>query len=114
MLAFDFSDGRISPEQIKQYIIDARDIEAWWNHIPLVYVIRSRSSVKALTDKFVKVGNGAKFLLSEINTTNMNGFLPKVAWDWFNERDPAYSELARAMLEREGRQGIHAIIADER
>lgn len=84
ILAFDVSDGRTPPEQINQYIIDAREIEAWWSHVPLVYVICSRSSVKALTDRFVKVGNGAKFLLSEMNTTNMNGFLPKVAWDWFN------------------------------
>jgi hypothetical protein len=115
MLVFDFSDGDIAPEQINQYISDARDIEAWWNHMPLVYVIRSRSTPKALTDKLVRAGNGAKFLLAEIDSTNMNGLLPKVAWDWFTVRDPAYSERMQALLQRESpARAIAAIAAEDR
>jgi hypothetical protein len=67
---------------LNQYLHDSVDVIAYWNYLPLVYCIKSRLTATELTYKltpFFPYG----FMVAEINTWNMNGTIPKEAWDWF-------------------------------
>lgn len=74
-----------------QYLYDSTDIIAFWNYIPLVYCVKSRLSATDLTRKLLSfltpawgvVPMGGHFMVAEINVHNINGILPRDAWDWF-------------------------------
>jgi len=73
---------------LAQYLYDSADILAYWNYIPLVYCVKSRLSATELSIKlrvFFPEGQPPQgcFMIAEINVRNLNGILPKEAWDWF-------------------------------
>lgn len=100
---------------LNQYLFDSADIIAFWNYIPLVYCVKSRSSASDLTPK-LRAFLPDSYLLAEINSFNMNGILPKSAWDWFylNHHEkhrapnlsPAWNPLAGSALSPFGLAGL--------
>lgn len=72
---------------LEQYITDSVDILAFWNHVPLMYIVKSRLGAAILTQKFYPFFEGRLFIVAEINTENVAGWLPPAAWEWF--RTPA-------------------------
>jgi hypothetical protein len=66
-----------------QYLYDSQDIVAFWNYIPLVYCVKSRLNATELTTKLRSFFPSGGFMVTEINVRNMNGVLPRDAWDWF-------------------------------
>jgi hypothetical protein len=66
-----------------QYLYDSADIVAYWNYIPLVYCVKSRLNSTQLTAKLRSFFPVQGYLVAEINVQNINGVLPKEAWDWF-------------------------------
>ena len=51
--------------------------------MPLTYCIKTRLPAVELSNKIMPFLKGGHFLLAEIKTENLGGFLPKAAWDWF-------------------------------
>lgn len=90
IIAFDVEDPRADAQRINRFITGSDAIDAWWNYLPLVYVVQSRATAKALSDDLQRIADGAPFFVAEIDTTNMNGWLPRMAWDWFADRDPKH------------------------
>jgi hypothetical protein len=66
-----------------QYLYDSADILAFWNYIPLVYCVKSRLKATELTFKLQPFFPNTIFLIAEINEANINGVLPREAWEWF-------------------------------
>jgi hypothetical protein len=67
-----------------QYLYSSADIIAFWNYIPLVYCVKSRLSSTELTVKLHPLfPERNHFMVAEVNVQNLNGFLPREAWDWF-------------------------------
>jgi hypothetical protein len=68
---------------LNQYLFDSSDIIAFWNYVPLVYCVKSRATATDLAVKLTPFFPRGTFFIAEINPGNVNGILPKPAWDWF-------------------------------
>jgi hypothetical protein len=68
---------------LHQYLFDSSEIIAFWNYVPLVYCVKSRATAAELTIKLTPFFPNGTFFVAEINRSNINGILPKPAWDWF-------------------------------
>ncbi|RWQ87466.1 MAG: hypothetical protein EOS85_05985 [Mesorhizobium sp.] len=98
--AYELSDfkqtGSISEtiERFNQYLLDSVDVVAYWNYIPLLYMIKTRLGIRELTVK-LKPFLGDRYLVAQIDPESIDGRLPKEAWDWiyFPHRDVKPSNL---------------------
>ena len=90
---------------VHQYIMDSKDFVAYWNYIPLVYMVKSYKSPQELRDKFKNILGNHQFLIAEISAAHVDGFLPKAAWEWFYHNHGQLS-LARLGLGGLGAFGI--------
>jgi hypothetical protein len=59
------------------------DILGFWNYIPLVYLVKTNLSVGDLAFRVRNRLQGNHCLVAEVNPYNVDGWLPKPAWDWF-------------------------------
>src|SRR5262249_20507774 len=59
------------------------EILGFWNYIPLVYLVKTNLSVSDLASRVRTHLRGNQCLVAEINLYNVDGWLPKPAWDWF-------------------------------
>lgn len=75
---------------LQRYLVDSFDILAYWNHLPLIYIVKTRLSVSELTAKLMPFFPNKLFLVAEIDTQNVNGFLPAASWEWFRTPAPPY------------------------
>lgn len=84
ILVFDSTQVASSRLAIHQYIQDSKDFAAYWNYIPLVYMVKSHLTATEISEKIFRVIAGTHFVVAEINSGNINGILPRPAWDWIN------------------------------
>jgi hypothetical protein len=82
-----FYNPNINIGLLNQYIIHSPYVLSYWNYLPLVYAIKSRSNVNDLRLHFEPLFGLQNFLIAEINTHNVSGRLPPDAWPWFEESD---------------------------
>ena len=68
---------------LNQYLFDSSDIIAFWNYVPLVYCVKSRTTATELAVKLTPFFPHGTFFIAEVNRQNLNGMLPQPAWDWF-------------------------------
>lgn len=73
---------------LQQYIFDSADVLSYWNHLPLLYVIKTRADLTYMAEKFQPFFDGKFFIVMEVNPDNVNGFLPMQAWQWFKTPAP--------------------------
>lgn len=71
-----------------QYIVDSSDILSFWNHLPLLYAVKTRLTAMQLTQKLRPFFDGRFFIVTEINPDNINGWMPQAAWEWFTTPAP--------------------------
>ena len=67
---------------LEQYLKDSKDVKAYWNYIPLTYMIKSEKLVHELTNKLRMILGDAGFIIGEIIPDNTSGYLIGPAWDW--------------------------------
>lgn len=77
----------VNQAALERYIIDSVDILAFWNHLPLMYIVKSRLTAGGLESKFHPFFEGRLFIIAEMKPENVAGWLPQAAWEWF--RTPA-------------------------
>jgi hypothetical protein len=83
LLVFDSGKNPYSVEALHQYIKDSKDIVGYWNHIPLVYAVKSYRPISELREKLRALLPGGSYLLADITGSSIDGYLPREAWDWF-------------------------------
>jgi hypothetical protein len=69
--------------RIENFVRQDPMILAYWNYLPLVYCVKTDASADQLASKLRSVLPVGYFLVAEIDQANMNGALPREAWDWF-------------------------------
>jgi hypothetical protein len=78
-----FGVSGVNLAALNQYLYDSADIIAFWNYVPLVYCVKSRATATHLSAKLAPFFPNGTYMVAEINRYNLNGVLPKPAWDWF-------------------------------
>jgi hypothetical protein len=84
LINLDFTKGPVTFASFDRYVRDSRDFLAVWYYIPLVWGVKSYLNSIDITHKLHQfLGNEVFFIVAEVNDKNINGILPKQAWDWF-------------------------------
>lgn len=86
VIAGDFS--RTNVASLQRYFIDSVDILSFWNHIPLVFCVKTRLRSPELVERLFPFFNGSPFIVGELNKSNVSGWLPPAAWTWFSTPAP--------------------------
>ena len=73
-------------ERIQQYVTTSTDFTSWWNHIPMVYMLESELHADIIGEKLHELTPEARFLLTEVNLAESQGWLPEVSWKWIEKR----------------------------
>ncbi len=82
-------DANGSPEilrKIQQYITTSRDFTSWWNHLPMVFMVETVLSADAPGEKVHALTPDARFLLTEVNLAESQGWLPEASCKWIEKR----------------------------
>ncbi len=85
-LVYGLYEG-VNVPAFQRYLLDSVDILSYWNHLPLIYLVKTRLTPHELTTKLIPFFNNKLFIVAEINVENVGGWLPAPAWEWF--RSPA-------------------------
>lgn len=87
---------------LHQWMLDSVDILSYWNHLPLLYALKTKLDVTDLTNKLLPFFDSRFFVVLEVDPENVNGWMPKPAWDWFKIPAPPYkasgTSIARGLL----------------
>jgi hypothetical protein len=69
-------------------ITTAKGIDAWWHYLESTYILKVDSHITAsnISEFIMTIAANKKFFVCELNLSNRNGWLPKEAWDWLNEK----------------------------
>lgn len=70
-------------QSFHQYLMDSVDILTYWNHLPLLYFVKSRCGFVDLTARIRPFFGGSWFIVNEIVPGAGDGLLPTQAWQWF-------------------------------
>ncbi len=84
MLSLDA--GLLEQEKVRQWITTSGDCTAWWNHLPMFFLIESKLSTGAISDKLHALTPETRFLLTEVNLADAQGWLPETSWKWIEKR----------------------------
>jgi hypothetical protein len=73
---------------LHMYLNDSVDILGYWNHIPLVYCVKSRLPATMVRDR-LRPFLPDPMMVAEINPANMNGYMFSAdLWNWFFQPPP--------------------------
>jgi hypothetical protein len=78
--------------QVEYHVQTDPRIASYWNYLPYLFCVKTQISTKELAELFANAA--PSFFIAEIVPANVNGRLPKAAWEWFNapvERENALS-----------------------
>lgn|SRR5665213_1018647 len=99
LIVFNTSGSMELVSSLQRYIMDSKDIVAYWNHIPLVYAVKNYQSLPILRQKLQGILGNNQFLIAQIYPHQVDGLLPRAAWDWFSH---SHGQMSVAqLLERE-------------
>ncbi|MBZ5760950.1 MULTISPECIES: hypothetical protein [Rhizobium] len=74
----------------QRYLLDSVDILSYWNHVPLIYFVKTKLDTNELTVKLQDFFNKNLFVVAEIDPMSISGWLPMHSWDWFRTPAPLY------------------------
>jgi hypothetical protein len=82
ILSFD-RDDNLDYVTIHHKITNLSSVTNWAHYLRSSYVLIANNSVHALQYEITKIMPNKQFLLIEVNLKNLQGWLPKEAWEWF-------------------------------
>lgn len=86
MLALDANFALADLEKIQQYVTTTPDFASWWNHIPMVFMLETPLPADAISRNLHALAPEARFLLTEVNLSVSEGWLPDTSWQWIEKR----------------------------
>lgn len=100
------------PHLFQDLILKDPNVNAWWNYLPNVFLIRTNQPAKYFADNIIRMYPGVKFLITKIDLNEYNGYLPQKAWDWIkahsqvkylkikpNPQAPTYGDALKRAIE---------------
>lgn len=70
------------PNLFQDLITKDPNVNAWWNYLPNVFLVRSEKNAQYFADRIISSYPGVNFLVVKIELDEYNGYLPHAAWDW--------------------------------
>ncbi|MCB1433722.1 MAG: hypothetical protein KDK75_14930 [Alphaproteobacteria bacterium] len=86
ILTFIVNNARMP--DLENFVRYSPHIRAYWNHIPLVYCVKSELTAAQLREKIEPFFPQGGFMVAELNAANVDGRLPEDAWKWFYAAPP--------------------------
>jgi hypothetical protein len=86
LLAVDANSPLVDLEKVRHYVTTSNDFSSWWNHLAAVFILETELSAETIGETLHELAPQAKFLLTEVNLANSQGWLPEVSWRWVEER----------------------------
>ena len=86
ILTFIVNNARMP--DLENFIRYNPSIRAYWNHIPLVYCVKSELTAAQLRTQIEPFFPQGGFMIAELNPGNVDGRLPEDAWKWFYADPP--------------------------
>ena len=87
IVTLDMSDPDLELKRVRTALTADDRIAKWWNYLPGVYIVQTDLSVKDVTSRVHKHAGNTSFLVSEIDLSASNGWLPDRAWKWIRRRE---------------------------
>lgn len=85
LVAVNCAQGNLRIEQVHNFIIHCRLFSRWWNYLPFVWIVESEATAQQIAAAIQPTLNQSHFLVTKIEAHSSEGWLPGVAWDWFDE-----------------------------
>ena len=84
-----YSGGVGTRQEVQDYIDDLPEILNWRYDIPHAFYLISESDADKITERILEfTGGDGRFLITEV-AENSQGWLPRGAWRFINEKVPA-------------------------
>ncbi len=85
---------------LHQWMVDSVDVLSYWNHLPLLYILKTKLNVADLTNKLLPFFDKRLFVVLEVDPENVNGWMPTQAWDWFRVPAPPYKATPTSFVNK--------------
>ena len=90
-----YSNGVGTREEIRDYIDNLPEILNWRYDVPHAFYLVSESNADEITNRILHFSKGnGRFLVTEV-VENSQGWLPRGAWRFLNEKTPASDSSPR-------------------
>lgn len=76
------------PSIFQDLITKDPEVNAWWNYLPNIFLVRTNQPAKYFADKLIASFPGVGFLITKLDMNEYNGYLPQNAWDWIKAHSP--------------------------
>jgi hypothetical protein len=84
MLVISYNEKSLHVNQLQEFISHNRNINHWWNYLPMVYVFTSSKKFDDLRDMFSSFfSDRVDFILSRFSPEETDGHLDNGAWQKF-------------------------------
>lgn len=93
MIAFDLLDPTVDLESLKEFVKTTDLFESWWNHIPGVFLVVSRSEAGAISTAVRRYTKDARLLVIAVDPGASEGWLSEQSWKWIRKRSRRPSDI---------------------
>ena len=94
MVSVDITDPAFEVGSLKRLIKDSKDISGWWNHIPSLYLIRTKLDEDQLTDLLRDATRDARLLVMQVEPSVSQGWLRERSWQWIKRHKAKDNQVA--------------------
>ena len=71
---------------LKEFIIQNKMTNTWWNYVPFLWVVTSKSSVRDWNESLKKfIGDNTDIIVAEISAKDTTGFVNEGGWKAFSK-----------------------------
>ena len=89
MLALDANSALGDLEKIQRFVMDSPEFASWWNHLPMVFMLETSVPAASISRKLHALVPEVRFLLTEVDLSVSEGWLPDISWKWIEKRSAA-------------------------
>lgn len=82
LIVFNELQMPYSLDAVHNFIITQTGIDNWWHYLPSAYILKTSIGSERISNNISREFPGLLFFIVKLNLTDVNGVLPKAAWDW--------------------------------
>jgi len=83
IIAPHFGKKGANIEGTHNFIVHCRSFDRWWSNVPLVWIVETSLNSSRIAEILKPTMGTESFLVARIDEADINGYLPRYAWDWF-------------------------------
>ena len=86
IITFDLLDPTVNLEALKEFVKTTSLFDNWWNHIPGVFLVVSRSDADTISNAVRRYTKNARLLVMGVDPSESEGWLSEQSWKWIRNR----------------------------